>query len=75
MLACSIVRPASSVIRVHASNIFSGSTEPIKAKFYMEPKWDRGTKISSSGSGHVTNMAAMLTYGKNHFKSSQEPTR
>ena len=27
---------------------------PIEAKFYMEPPWDGGTKVSSNGLGHMT---------------------
>ena len=48
------------------SNIFSSETTgPIEAKFHMEPPWDRGTKVCSNGSGHMTKMAAMPIYGKN----------
>ena len=32
----------------------------------MEPSWDRGTKVYSNGPGHMTKMAAMRIYGKNH---------
>ena len=31
----------------------------------MEPPWDRGMKVCSNGLCHMTNMAAMLIYGKN----------
>ena len=48
------------------SNIFSSeTTEPIEAKFHMEPAFDRGTKVCSNGPGHMTKMAAMPIYGKN----------
>ena len=48
------------------SNIFSSDTiRPIEAKFRMESPSDRGTKICSNGSGHMTKMAAMPIYGKN----------
>ena len=34
------------------SNIFSSETTgPIKAKFHIEPPWDRGTKVCSNGPG------------------------
>ena len=47
-------------------NIFSSETAlPIKAKFYMEPPWEGGTKIYINGPGHMTKMAAMPIYGKN----------
>ena len=61
----SIVRPSTF------SNIFSSETAwPIKAKFYVEPPWEGGTKVYINGPGHMTKMAAMPTYGKNLKKSS-----
>ena len=51
------------------SNI-SKTACPIKAKFYVEPPWEGGTKVCSRHLGHVTKMAAMPIYGK---KSSPEP--
>ena len=36
---------------------------PIEAKFHVEPKWDRRTKVCSNGPGHMTKMAAMPVYG------------
>ena len=38
---------------------------PIKAKFYVEPPWEVGTKVFINGPGHMTKMAAMPIYGKN----------
>ena len=57
------------------SNIFSSETAwPIKAKFYVEPPWEGGTKVCINGPGHMTKMAAMPIYGKNLKKSSsREP--
>ena len=56
------------------SNIFfSETTGPIEAKFHMEPPWDGGMKVCSTGPGHMTKMAAMPIYGKNLKKSSPEP--
>ena len=43
---------------------------PIEAKFHVEPHWDRGTKVCSNGTGHMTKMAAMPIYGKNMKNSS-----
>ena len=55
------------------SNIFSTETAwPIKAKFYVEPPWEGGTKIYINGPGHMTKMAATPIYGKN-FKKSSSP--
>ena len=61
------VRPSSSSVRPSTfSNIFSCETaRPIKAKFYVEPPWEGGTKIYINGPGHMTKMAAMPIYGKN----------
>ena len=47
-------------------NIFSSETAwPIKAKLYVEPPWEGGTKVYINGPGHLTKMAAMPIYGKN----------
>ena len=68
-----MVRRPSSVRRrrPQCSNIFSSETAwPIKAKFYVEPPWEGGTKVYINGPGHMTKMAAMPIYGKNLKKSS-----
>ena len=53
------------------SNVFSSETAwPIKAKFYMEPPWEVGTKVNINSPGHMTKMTAMPIYGKNLKKSS-----
>ena len=68
--------PASVVVRPSTfSNIFYSETAwPIKAKFYVEPPWEGGTKVCINGPGHMTKMAAMPIYGKNLKKySSPEP--
>ena len=68
---CSGVRPSSVVCPSIISNIFSSETAwPIKAKFYVEPPWEGGTKVCINGPGHMTKMAAMPIYGKNLKKSS-----
>ena len=66
-----IVNPFSGVRRgcrcrrSQFSNIFSSETAcPIKAKFYVEPPWEGGTKICINGLGHMTKMAAMPIYVK-----------
>ena len=52
--------------RQQCLNIFSSETTlPIKAKFYVEPPWEGGTKVCINGPGHMTKMAAMRIYGKN----------
>ena len=48
------------------TNVFSSETAwPIKAKFYVEPPLEGGTKVYINGPGHMTKMAAMPIYGKN----------
>ena len=42
------------------------TTWPLEAKFHVEPPWDGGTKSCSNGRGHITKMATMTIYGKNH---------
>ena len=46
------------------SNIFSETAWPIKAKFYVDPPWEGGTKVCINGLGHMTKMATMPIYGK-----------
>ena len=68
-----IVYPCSVMVHRPStlSNIFSSETAwPIKAKFYVEPPWEGGTKVCINGPGHMTKMAAMPIYGKNLKKSS-----
>ena len=59
------------VVRPPFSNVFSSDTAwPIKAKFYVEPPWEGGTKVYINGPGHMTKVAARPIYGKNTKKSS-----
>ena len=52
--------------RQQCLNIFSSETAwSIKAKLYVEPPWEGGTKVYINGPGHMTKMAAMPIYGKN----------
>ena len=66
-----IVYPCSGVCcrrrrRQQCLNIISSETAwPIKAKLYVEPPWEGGTKVYINGPGHMTKMAAMPIYGKN----------
>ena len=48
----SSVRPPFSKI------FFSETAWPLKAKFYMKPPWEGGTKVYINGPGHMTKMAA-----------------
>ena len=66
-----IVYPCSGVRRCRCcrspfTNIFSSETAwPIKAKFYVEPPCEEGTKVNINGPGNMTKIAAMPIYGKN----------
>ena len=68
-----IVYPCSGVRRCCCcrrfqpfSNIFSSETTwPIKAKFYVEPPWEGGTKDCIKDPGHIIKLAATPLYGKN----------
>ena len=54
----------------HSSNMFSyKTTEPVKAKFDMRPKWVGATKVCLPLLGHITKMAATPIYGKNVFRN------
>ena len=50
--------------RQQCLNISSETALPIKAKFYMEPRWEGETKVYTNGPGHMTKVAAMPIYGK-----------
>ena len=60
------MRPSS----VHNSNIFNSETAwPLKAKFYVVPPWEGGTKVYINGPGHMTKMATMPIYMVKTFKN------
>ena len=40
------------------------TAKPIEAEFQLYPLWDKGTKVSLNGLGHMTNMAAMPVFNK-----------
>ena len=46
-------------------HLFSEIAWPIKAKFYVKPRWKEETSIYKNGLGHMTKMAAMYIYDKN----------
>ena len=63
--------PASVVVRSHFQTVFSSETAwPIKAKFYVDPPWEGGTKVYINGPGHMTKMAATPINGKTPSKIS-----
>ena len=57
-------------VSIFSHTFASETTEPIKVKFHMEPPWDGGTKVCSTGPVHMTKVTAMPMYGKNVTKSS-----
>ena len=47
------------------SNFFSLESDwRVKAKFHVEPPWDGGMKVSTTGLCQMTMVAAMSIYGK-----------
>ena len=60
--------------RQQCLNIFSSETAlPIKAKFYVEPPWEGGTKVYINGPGHMTKMAAMPIKPLKIFSRTRSP--
>ena len=58
--------PASVIVVVVVVVVVAVETAwPIKAKFYVEPPWEGGTKVCINGPGHMTNISATPIYGKN----------
>ena len=56
------------------SNVFSSETAwPIKAKFYVEPPWEGGTKVYINGLGHMTKMTPRPYMETLQKSSSLEP--
>ena len=73
-----IVYPCTGIGRRRSpfSNIFSFETSwPIKAKLYVEPPREGGTKVCINGLGHMTKMGAPPIYGKNPSKIFFSRTR
>ena len=54
------------------SNISYETIGPMKLKFHVETPLEEGTKVCSNGPGHMTKMAAMPIYGKNHLLQKQK---
>ena len=59
-----------TLVQDHSDSTFSNcftivTAGPIEAKFFVESPWDKGTKVCSNNSGHMTKVAAMPIYGKN----------
>ena len=65
--------PLSCVVcrRPHSLNtFFCETTWLIKVKFHMEPLWNEEINVNTNGLCHLTKMAAMPIYDKDHLKSS-----
>ena len=75
MSTCSIMNikgqgHSLTLIKGHSDSTFSNffslkSPKQIEAKFHIEPPWDRGMKVSTTGLCHMTITAAISIYGKN----------
>ena len=50
------------LVRENASNVFSETTGPIKAKVRMAPHWVWGTEVCSLHLGHLTKMVTTPIY-------------
>ena len=44
-----VIRPSSTIFK----DLLSETACPIKAKFYVEPSWEGGTKVYINGPGHM----------------------
>ena len=55
----------SSVRSPFSNNFFSETAGPISIRFHVHLPNNGGTKVCSTGLGHITKMAAMPKYGKN----------
>ena len=60
--------PASVRPFTFSKIFFSETAWPIKAKFYVDPPWEGGTKVYINGPGHMTKMAATPIYDKKPSK-------
>ena len=45
---------------------------PIEAKFYVETSWDGGTKVWTTGLGHMTKMSTMPIYTDEIWKRKSD---
>ena len=65
----------SGVVRPSSVHIFKRrkTAWPIKAKFYVEPPWQGGTKVYINGPGRMTKMATMPIYHGKNLKKSSSP--
>ena len=63
-------RPEAKYMYMTTIFFFFKTAWPIKAKFYVEPPWERGKKVYINGPGHMTKMATTPIYRKNLQKSS-----
>ena len=61
----SSLRPSFGIRPPFSKIFFSETAWPIKAKFYVEPPWEGGTKVCINCSGHMAKMATMPIYGNN----------
>ena len=57
------IEPASVRWRPSASTIFKDLLQnhlANQSQFFVEPPWERGTKVCINGPGHMTKMAAHI---------------
>ena len=62
---------SSTLVQGHSDSTFSNffsleTARPIEAKFHVELPWDGGMTVNTNELRHMTKMADMPIYGKNH---------
>ena len=60
---------------IYFNIVFSQTIGPIELKFHVKTPYDTSAKIYSKYFSHMTKMAAMPIYGKNHLKIFFSRTR
>ena len=60
---------------IYQNIVFSQTIGPIELKFHVKTPHDKLAKIYAKYIGHMTKMAAMPIYGKNHLKIFFSRTR
>ena len=63
-------RPVISWLSTFSKDFSSETTGPISFKFQLQPLGKGGKNVYTFSPGHMTKIATMPIYGKNHKKSS-----
>ena len=60
---------------IYVNIVLSQTIGPIELRFHVKTPYDNLAKIYAKYLGHVTKMATMFIYGKNHLKIFFSRTR